>query len=161
MLAVAMETASRNELLMNEAVQLLQAAMPLPAQEADDLLNELTLSILIRTPDGIAFQMRSYGEYLAAVELSGMSLDKMYRLINYEHTEIPNESWRNCVSYLVELHSGVRRSFAMRHPDWVIAASPNAFIEEERDDRTTVITRLLDKLEGRQQYITRHPFLGS
>ena len=159
MLAVAMETASRNELLMNEAVQLLQAAMPLPAQEADDLLNELTLSILIRTPDGIAFQMRSYGEYLAAVELSGMSLDKMYRLINYEHTEIPNESWRNCVSYLVELHPGVRRSFAMRHPDWVIAASPNAFIEEERDYRGTVIAQLLDKLEGRQQYITRHPFL--
>ena len=160
MLAVAMETASRNELLINEAIQLLQAAMPVPAQEADDLLNELSLSILIRTPDGIAFQMRSYGEYLAAVELSGMSLDKSYRLINYEQTDIPNESWRNCVSYLVELHPGARRSFAIKHPDWVIAASPNAFIEEEHDDRTTVITRLLDKLEGRQQYITRHPFLN-
>jgi hypothetical protein len=156
MLAVAMETAARNELSIPEAVRLLQAATPVAADDAEALLDELTHSILIRTPSGIAFQMRSYGEYLAAVELRGMSLERIQLLVNYEHTMIPNESWRNCISYLAELHQGVRRSFAIRNPDWVMAASPAAFTEAER---TTAMTRLLDRLADTQKYVRRHPFL--
>ncbi|MCH8805654.1 MAG: hypothetical protein IH986_06155, partial [Planctomycetes bacterium] len=153
MLAIAMETACRNELLANEAAKLLQAAMPVTAQQAEELLDELTHSILIRTPNGLSFQMRSFGEYLAALELRGMSLDRIQLLLNYEHTGIPNESWRNCVSYLVEIHPGVRRSFALKSPDWVMAASPYAFSD---DERTTLVTRLLEQLASRGQYIRRH-----
>ena len=158
MLAVAMDIASRNELLVDEGVQLLQAATPVTAQEAENLLDELTHSILLRTPDGISFQMRSYGEYLAALELRGMTLDRIQMLVDYEHSMIPNDSWRNCVSYLVELHPGVRHLFARRNPDWVITASPHAFTE---DERTTVVTRLLDQLADRRKYIRRHPFIHS
>ena len=122
---------------------ILQAAMPVTTQQAETLLDELTHSILIRTPNGIAFQMRSYGEYLAAVELRSMSLERIQQLVNYEHTFIPNESWRNCISYLAELHQGVRRSFAIRNPDWVMAASPAAFTEAER---TAVMMRQPDGL---------------
>jgi hypothetical protein len=157
MLAVAMETASRNELRINEAVQLLQAATPVTAEGAENLLNELTHSILVRTPNGISFQMRSHGEYLAAVELKGTSLDRVQLLVNYDQTRIPNESWRNCVSYLAELHPGVRRSFALHNPDWVIATSPHAFDEAER---TIVVNRLFDRLADEQEYIRRHPFLN-
>ena len=42
-------------------------------------LDELSHSILIRTPGGISFQMRSYGEYLAAEELHVMELRKLLR----------------------------------------------------------------------------------
>ena len=158
MLAVAMETASRNELIFDEAVQVLQASTPATDQEANELLDELTHSILVQTPNGISFQMRSYGEYLAAVELRGMTLDRVQLLVHHEHTGIPNDSWRNCVSYLAELHEGVRRSFALQNPDWVLAASPHSFTENER---TSVITRLLDRLSERGHYIRRHPFLNA
>ena len=73
-------------------------------------------------------------------------------------TGIPNESWRNCVSYLVEIHPGVRRSFALKSPDWVMAASPYAFSD---DERTTLVTRLFEQLASRGQYIRRHPSLAS
>ena len=158
MLAVAMETASRNELLFDDAVQLLQAATSVGAQDAENLLDELTYSILVRTPDGISFQMRSYGEYLAAVELRDMTLDRIQLLVDYQQSMIPNDSWRNCISYLVELHQGVKGSFARRNPDWVIAASPHAFTE---DERTAVVTRLLDRLADGREYIRRHPYIHS
>jgi hypothetical protein len=157
MLAVAMETAARNELSVEEAIQLLRTATTATADQAAALLDELTHSILIRTPNGIAFQMRSHGEYLAAVELSVMSLDRINMLVNYEHTIIPNESWRNCVSYLVELHAGAGRSFAIRNPDWVLAASPAAFSER---DRSEVVLRLLNRLAVAGQYLRRHPFVS-
>lgn len=155
-LAVAMETASRNVLTIAEAIQLLRSATTLSEAEAEALLNELTASILVRTTNGIAFQMRSYGEYLAAVELQGMSLDRIHMLVWHAHTTIPNESWRNCVSYLAELHSGVKRHFSVRYPDWMISVSPAAFTDAQR---TELMTRLLDRLSEDRQYVLRHPTL--
>ena len=70
MLALAMEIAARNELLEAEAIRVLRLAFRVGDTEAQQLLGELTQSILIRTKTGYAFQMRSYGEYLAAAELA-------------------------------------------------------------------------------------------
>jgi len=154
MLAVAMETAARNELTIEEAIQLLRSATTLTQAEAEALLNELTYSILVRTTNGVAFQTRSYGEYLAAKELSSFPLDKIQALIWYKHTTIPNESWRNCVSYLAELHPIVRKHFTLRHPDWMLAVSPNAFSETQR---TTVITGFLRRIQDERRYLIRIP----
>lgn len=66
MIAVAMEAYARNELTETEALAVIKKGMEIPDQEAAELLNELYNSILKRTTNGLAFQMRSYGEYLAA-----------------------------------------------------------------------------------------------
>ena len=158
MLAVAMESASRNELTIQEAVQLLQSATRLAAPASEALLDELTHSILVRTGSGVSFQMRSYGEYLAALELKDMSLDRVQSLVNHDGTLIPNESWRNCVSYLAELSPAVRRSFTLKNPDWMISVSPGAFTDAER---TTLMTRLLNRLAENHEFIRRHRFIDA
>ena len=66
MLAVALEVYSRNELSEDEAIQVMRASMRMTESEARQVLDELYGSILKRTGNGLAFQMRSYGEYLAA-----------------------------------------------------------------------------------------------
>lgn len=157
MLAVAMETASRNELTLEESVSLLQTATTLSAQRAETLLNDLTGSILVRTANGIAFQMRSYGEYLAAVELSDKSLDRVQLLVRHQNTLVLNESWQNCISYLAELHSGVRRQFSIAHADWMTSVSPAAFTEAERGE---LLGRLLAQLADSRRYLWRHPSLS-
>lgn len=77
MLAVVCETAARNELTEQEAVRVLLEAIELPDATARELLEELSRSILIRTPTGISLQMRSYGEYLAAEELHDKGIDRL------------------------------------------------------------------------------------
>src|ERR1035437_8723554 len=67
MIAVTCETAARNELTQDEALRVLLEAIEFEPETAQQLLDELSQSILIRTAGGISFQMRSYGEYLAAI----------------------------------------------------------------------------------------------
>src|SRR5260370_19178930 len=74
MLAIACETAARNELTEEEALRVLLGAIEFTPETARYLLDDLSHSILIRTPGRISFQMRSYGEYLAADELHDMSV---------------------------------------------------------------------------------------
>src|ERR1035437_3837739 len=81
MLAIACETAARNELTEGEALRVLLEAIEFPQETARQLLDELSHSILIRTPGRISFQMRSYGEYLAAEELHDKPIDMEHELI--------------------------------------------------------------------------------
>jgi NACHT domain len=157
MLAVAMEAASRNVLSMQEAIQLLQSATRLSAAEAETLLNELTKSILVRTRDGICFQLRSHGEWLAALELRERPIERIMLLVRHKGSLVPNESWRNCVSFLAELHPGVRHLFTMRHPDWMTDVAPAAFTDAERDE---LLNGLLDALVDEHRYLWRHPVLS-
>src|SRR6266566_1668664 len=69
MLAVAFETYCRNELTEIEALHVIKQAMRISDDGAQQMLDELHASILRRTTNGFAFQMRSYGEYLAAEAL--------------------------------------------------------------------------------------------
>src|SRR6516164_612619 len=106
--------------------------MPIAAREAAQLLEELYGSILRRTTNGFAFQMRSYGEYLAAEALENDEVGKLRELAFVDY-DTPNESWMNCVSYLAELNAGVRRLFVRRYPLWMLGSSPTAFSEDEKD----------------------------
>ena len=64
--------------------------------------------MLVRTPDGYRFLLHSYGEYLAAEELSEIQeTDRILRLMFLNNTRCPSDSWRNCVSYLIEQHRGI------------------------------------------------------
>jgi hypothetical protein len=77
MLAIAMETYCRNELTEHQALQVIRQAMLITEASAKELLLELYGSILRRTPNGLVFQMRSYGEYLAAEALENDSTDEL------------------------------------------------------------------------------------
>ena len=81
MLAVAMETYCRNELTESEALQIIKQAMPITDAQAPELLQELYASILRRTANGFGFQMRSYGEYLAAEALQDDKFEKLRELL--------------------------------------------------------------------------------
>ena len=81
MLAVAMETYCRNELTESEALQIITQAMPITDTQAPQLLQELYGSILRRTANGFAFQMRSYGEYLAAEALENDTAADLQRQV--------------------------------------------------------------------------------
>lgn len=137
MLAVACETAARNELTQAEAVRVLLEAIDFPEATARELLEELSHSILIRTPAGITFQMRSYGEYLAAEELHDKSVERLQELAFQDNT--PLDSWLNTITYLAEMNHKVQAFFAQRYPHWLINISPAALNEQAR----TMLTRTL------------------
>lgn len=155
MLAIAMEVAARNQLTDEEAVAVLQRALRIDAAAARTLLDELTQSVLVRTPNGYTFQLHSYGEYLAAEELSEMQeTDRILRLMYLDGTLRPSDSWRNCVSYLMERHRGIRSTFSRRFPDWTLTSSPTAF---EEQDRTAIVRELLASLIRDSAYLLHHP----
>jgi hypothetical protein len=149
MLAVALEVYSRNELTEGEALQVIRASMRISEHDARELLNELYASILRRTANGLAFQMRSYGEYLAAEELEREKLDRVRELAFLDHNT-PNDSWMNAISYLVELNPSVRAFFVRKFPFWVIQSSPAVFTE---DERTTVASGILQEFRQQRQYL--------
>ena len=111
MLGVALETYSRNELTEDEAFAVIKQAMRISDAEARTLLEELSASILKRTANGLAFQMRSYGEYLAAEELENAPLERV-RELGFVDFNTPNETWLNAVSYLIELNPQVREGWS-------------------------------------------------
>jgi hypothetical protein len=149
MLAVALEVYSRNELTEEEALQVIRASVRIAAHDARGLLDELYASILKRTGNGLAFQMRSYGEYLAAEELERASLDRVRELAFLDH-DTPNDSWMNAISYLAELNPQVRAFFVRKFPFWVVQSSPAAFTEEER---TAVASGILEEFRRQHQYL--------
>lgn len=157
MLGIAMEVYCRSVLTVDEAKRVLLQAMRIDANEADALLEDLTHSILVITSSGISFQMRSHGEYLAAEELADSRLERVLDLVHLEGTRIPNESWVNTVSYLVELHADVRRYFLRQHPRWVLQASPTAFSAE---DRRQVVIGLSEELVHQRMYLLQHPLVN-
>ena len=155
MLAIAMEVAARNQLTDDESVAVLRHALRIDAAAARTLLDELTQSVLIRTPNGYSFQMHSYGEYLAAEEPCEIQeTDRILHLTYLDNTTRPSDSWRNCVSYLIERHRGIRSIFSRRFPDWTLTSSPAAFDEQ---DRTTIVRELLASLIGDKVYLLQHP----
>jgi len=156
MLGVAFETCSRNELTEDEAFRVIKEAMRIPDAEARILLDELYNSILKRTSNGLAFQMRSYGEFLAAEALEDEPIDRVKELAFLDYYT-PNESWLNAISYLVELNSRVRTYFVRQHPLWTISASPAAFSEEEK---TSIVTSALENCIREKQYIYHHPLIN-
>ena len=153
MLGVAFETCSRNELTENEAFRVIKEAMRKTDEEARILLDELYNSILKRTSNGLAFQMRSYGEYLAAEALEDEPLDRVRELAFLDYYT-PNESWLNAMSYLIELNPRIRAHFVRQHPLWTLSASPAVFSEEEK---TSIVTSALANCVRERQYIYHHP----
>jgi hypothetical protein len=109
MLAVTCETIARNQLTMDVALRVLREAIAIPELTARDLLDELSHSILTWTSGGISFQMRSYGEYLAAEELHDKSIDRLKELAFCNDT--PIDSWENTITYLAEMNHKVRQYF--------------------------------------------------
>ena len=155
MLAVAMEVAARNQLTDADAIAVLRRALRIEDATARTLLDELTLSVLVRTPNGYTFQLHSYGEYLAAEELSEIQEpDRILRLMYVDNTLRPSDSWRNCVSYLMERHRGIRSTFSRRFPDWTLTSSPAVFDEQ---DRTAIVGELLASLIHDIAYLLHHP----
>ena len=153
MLAVAMETYCRNELTESEALQIIKQAMPITEAQAPQLLHELYGSILRRTANGFAFQMRSYGEYLAAEALENDKVEKLRELAFIDYGT-PNESWMNCVSYLAELNAGVRKLFVRQYPLWMLTSSPTVFSDEEKEQ---IVRGVLATVAGEGQYIYGRP----
>ena len=154
MIAIAMETCSRNELTLEEAASVLTSAMVISEEDAKTILRELDQSILLRTSSGISFQLASYGEFLAAQELESQSMDRV-RQLAFVGNE-PNDSWMNTISYLAELNPDVRKYFSLRHPEWMVASSPAAFEETHKDQ---IVQKILVNLDNSQQFLLRHPIL--
>jgi TIR domain/Pentapeptide repeats (8 copies) len=152
MIAVAMEAYARNELTEAEALAVIKKGMTIPDQEASGLLNELYNSILKRTTNGLAFQMRSYGEYLAAQALEAESVERV-RELAFVDRRTPNDSWRNAVSYLAELNPRVRSLFVHKFPLWMIPASPVAFDAREKD---LIVRGAIDAATRDGLFITDH-----
>jgi len=154
MLAVAMEAACRNDLSRTEAVLVLKRALHLTAGEAEALLLELTASILVLNGDRIAFQMRSFGEYLAAEDLADLrETDRLMTIMRLPESLVLNDSWRNCAGYLAEQHRGFRRALARDRPDWVMVASPSVFTDTERE---AVARAFLDLLTRQRVHIAQY-----
>ena len=155
MLAIAMEVAARNQLTDEESVAVLRRGLRIDEAAARTLLDELAQSVLVRAQDDYRFQLQSYGEYLAAEELSEIQeTDRILRLMYVDNTLLPSDSWRNCVSYLIERHHGIRSIFSRKFPDWSLTASPTVFNDEER---IVIVRKLLDSFVRDNVYLLHHP----
>jgi hypothetical protein len=154
-IAVAMETYARNELSEAEALAVIKQSMKVQDGEAQRILNELYCSILKRTKNGLAFQLASHGEYLAAELLSDVPMDRVRELafVDYQN---PNESWQNAMSYLAEMNDSVRNFFVRNHPLWMLSSSPSVFSNEEKN---TIVRGILEKLKANNQFALDHPRL--
>jgi hypothetical protein len=153
MLGVAMETYSRNELTQEEALRVIREAMRTTEAEARGLLDELYASILKRTGNGLAFQLASYGEYLAAEALEDATIERVRELAFVDYLT-PNETWQNTISYLVELNQKVKELFVRSHPFWTVSASPAAFSDDEKD---AIVNQILQEVTANNQFISDHP----
>jgi hypothetical protein len=153
LLAVAMEIYARNVLTRDEALRILREGIQISLKEAEQLLEELSTYILLRTSAGYTFQMRSYGEFLAAEELALVRLDRILELVVFPGTRRINRSWTNTVSYLVEMHEQSRRYFSIHHPEWVLNSSPAAFTSEERSE---VVDSVLKNLGDGDAFLVGH-----
>jgi energy-coupling factor transporter ATP-binding protein EcfA2 len=153
LIAVGMEIYSRNELLPEEAIQILAVGFGVDTNEAQEILNELLHSILLRTPQGIVFQLRSYGELLAALELQNQPFDRIRRL-SFLDSGLPNPSWLNTISLLAEMHVEVRRYFIRNYPEWMLDSSPAAF---NAGERSSLVEQIVTRLDNAGQLIMRHP----
>jgi len=153
MLAVAFETYCRNELTEAEALLVIKQAMRITDKGAREMLNELHASILRRTMNGFAFQLRSYGEYLAAEALEDEPVDRLRELAFLDY-ETPNESWVNAVSYLAEISPEVRKLFVAKYPFWMVNSSPAAF---SNDEKAQVVRAIFKAAEHEDQYVYQHP----
>ncbi len=155
MLAVTCETIARNELTLDEALRVLRDAIDFPESQARALLDELSHSILIQTTSGISFQMRSYGEFLAAEELHDEPIDRVKELAFVNN--IPVDSWGNAITYLAEMNPKVKQYFTQHYPQWLVSVSPAAFAEEER---TTLCNSILAQLNCTRTYLVDHKTLN-
>jgi hypothetical protein len=153
MLAVAMETYCRNELTEEEALRIIKQSMSISHSGAEEILRELYGSIIRPTANGFAFQMRSYGEYLAAEALEGESLDRLKELA-FQDFDTPNDSWMNTISYLVELNPAIRTFFVTGFPFWMISSSPSAFSENEKE---RIVGKIFDVLIAENHFINTYP----
>jgi energy-coupling factor transporter ATP-binding protein EcfA2 len=154
LIAVGMEVYSCNELLPEESIQILEVGLGINTVEAQEILDELLHSILLRTPQGIVFQLRSYGELLAAIELQNQPFDRVRRL-SFLDNGLPNPSWINTISLLAEMHADVRRYFIRNHPEWMLDSSPAAFDQGERSGLIEqIVTRLGFAVFKRDQQIS-------
>jgi hypothetical protein len=153
LLGVGMETYSRNELSRDEAIKIISLGLDLNAEAAAEVLDELHHSILIRTANGVAFQLRSYGELLAAEALQDQSFDRVRQLAFFDDGS-PNPSWMNAISFLSEQHRAVRKFFIANHPEWMLEASLAAFDEQER---TEIAENVITRLDNNGQFILHHP----
>jgi hypothetical protein len=153
MLAIASETYCRNELAGDEALRVIKEAMRITDEGARQMLDELHASILRRTVNGFAFQMRSYGEYLAAEVLEDEPVHRL-RELAFVDRDTPNESWSNTVGYLAEINSRVRTLFVEKYPFWMINSSPAAFSDAEKG---RLVRAIFKTLADEDHYIYRHP----
>jgi hypothetical protein len=155
LLAITCETVARNELTIEEALRVLREAIEFPEEKARNLLDELSHSILIQTAGGLSFQMRSYGEYLAAEELYDKSVERLKELAFANHT--PIDSWGNAITYLAEMNHKVRQYFNVRHAEWLVGVSPAAFTEQER---TALCKKIISDINAAQIYLIEHKTLS-
>ena len=153
LLGVGMETYSRNELSRDEAIRIISLGLDLGHEKASEVLDELHHSILIRTPNGVAFQLRSYGELLAAEALQDQPFDRIRKLAFFDDGS-PNPSWMNTVTFLAEQNASVRKFFIANHPEWMLEASPAAFDEQER---TAIAENVITQLDNNSQFVLHHP----
>jgi len=156
-LGLAMELYSRNELSFDDAARLLSTRLTISTGQAEQLLDELTQTLLLRTAAGVRFQVRSFGEYFAARHLQNAAVAQVLVYCRFRGTQMLNPSWGNTISYLVELSPRVRDYFVRRHPEWVLSSSAAAFSDEQRAD---VVKRIIDDLAQKREYLLGHVSLG-
>ena len=153
LMAVGMEIYSRNELSLHEAKKILVAGLAVSEVEAQGILEELFHSILLQTPQGVIFQLRTYGELLAALELQNQPFTRIRTLFSLEDGT-PNPSWLNTIALLAELNPEVRRYFVRNYPEWMLHSSLSIFTPEEK---TSIVDQLVTQLNKRGQYLFSHP----
>jgi hypothetical protein len=156
MLAIAMEIYAYNELPLDNAVAVLRKSVEgLTEVSATRLVEELAQSILLRTKQGVCFQMRSYGEYLAAEELSAIQEpNRSLSLMLVTGQRVLGASWANCATFLAEMHPGFRRIVARQFPEAVLAAAPSKFSVA---DKRSVVDGVMEGLAQKREFLTYHP----
>ncbi len=150
LLGLAMELYSKNELTEADAVRLLSSQLIIPPDEAQQIVSDLALTVLLRLPHGIRFQVRSFGEYFAARQLEHAPVSQVLSYARFRKTYVLNPTWGNTISYLIEMHPRVRQFFVRNEPEWVLPSSVAALTPDQREYSARGI---LEKLAGQGRFL--------
>jgi hypothetical protein len=139
LLGLAMELYSRNEVTVDEAVRLLSRHLAIGRNETQNLIDELTHSVLLRTASAIRFQLRSFGEYFAARQIENESPAQVLSYARFRKTLLLNPTWANTISHLIEINPRVRAYFVRNEPEWILPCSIAALSVPQRQEAAHAI----------------------
>jgi hypothetical protein len=132
-IALLMELLERNVVSIEEFEQLVRTRYKMRTSQVASVYDKLNRSGLI-VAEGrfIRFEHRSLGEFLAAERIAGEPLSQIQNYVLLVKTNMIKPSWSNTLSFLIEMHDGLRNRCVSDFPRVCLEVTPSVFTADQK-----------------------------